>query len=87
MNDDPSDPGRLTKREKLLDVAQCVLRYTEVVREHVGRGRHRTYAADPDTIAETARLLAELVLWEQSRGGLAKRPGKTTPGRRPLSYD
>jgi hypothetical protein len=87
VNDDPLDPSRLTNREKLLDLAKCVLRYTEVVREHDGRGRHRTYAADLDAIAEAARLLAELVLGEQSPEGSAKHAGKTTPSRRPLSHD
>ena len=65
MNDDPIDPSRLTRCERLLELARCVLRYTEVVRDHDGRGRHRTYAADPDAIAETARLLAQLALGEQ----------------------
>ena len=88
MNDDPLDPSRLTRREKLLELARCVLRYTEVVRDHDGRGRHRTYAADPDAIAEAARLLAQLVLGEQRPKTPAKRAGKGPPPRpRPLSHD
>jgi hypothetical protein len=46
----------------LRNVAAALLGYTEVRRAHNGRGRARTYAADPDTIAETARQLAETVL-------------------------
>ena len=88
MNDDPLDPSRLRRREKLLELARCVLRYTEVVRDHDGRGRHRTYAAEPDAIAEAARLLAQLVLGEQQRSEQpVKRAGKTPHSPRPLSHD
>ena len=87
VNDDPIDPSRLTRREKLLELAQCVLCYTEVVRDHDGRGRHRTYAAEPDAIAEAARLLAQLVLGEQRPEQPVKRAGKAPPSPRPLSHD
>ena len=39
-----------------------MLRYAEVRRTHNGRGRCSTYAANADTLAQTGRQLAEMVL-------------------------
>jgi hypothetical protein len=52
----------VTPEERLRAVARVALRYTEVARRHNGRGRTKTYAADADAVADTARQLAEMVL-------------------------
>ena len=52
----------VTDEEALCNVARCLLQYTEVTRRSNGRGRHPTRQADPETIAQTGRHLAELVL-------------------------
>ncbi len=59
---DRLSPYRLHVTEEVLNVARCVLQYTEVVRRHNGRGRCSTYAADVDAIVGSARHLATLVL-------------------------
>ena len=62
-NAHPSDATTsMSSAERLRNVAQCVLRQTQIVRDRSGRTRHRTYVADVDAIAEAARQLAELVL-------------------------
>lgn len=48
--------------EQLRNVANCVVRYTETVRPHNGKRKCSTYAEDIDTIAGSARQLAEMIL-------------------------
>lgn len=55
-------PAELTPAEQLRNVAEAMLRYSEVKRTHNGRGRSSTYAGDTDTLAQTGRQLAEMVL-------------------------
>src|SRR4051794_30293050 len=47
-NAHPSDATPMSRAERLRNVAQCVLRQTEIVRDRSGRTRHRTYVADVD---------------------------------------
>lgn len=54
--------GIISSEEQLRNVARCVLANVEIKRHYTGRGRRREYAADPDTIADSARQLAEMVL-------------------------
>lgn len=51
----------MTPEQKLHNVAAVVRRYTTVQREHNGKHRCRTYAANVDAIAESARQLAEMI--------------------------
>lgn len=50
---------------KMLNVALCVMRSTQVVRHQNGRGRSRTHVDSPDAIADAARQLAEMVLFDR----------------------
>src|SRR5690606_38353342 len=52
----------LGPERQLLNVAKVLLAHTEVKRQHNGRGRSATYAADTDAIAQTGRQLAEMVI-------------------------
>lgn len=54
-----SDHERL---QAMRNVASCVLANVEIKRFYTGRGRRREYATDIDTIADSARHLAEMVL-------------------------
>lgn len=54
--------AEVTEAEALRNLAACVMGYTELKRRHNGRGRHATYAAEPEAIAGAARQLAERVL-------------------------
>ena len=47
--------------DAIRNVANCLMSYTEP-RRHNGRGRGRSFAADTEAIATTARQLAEMVL-------------------------
>lgn len=53
----------ITPEEQLGSVARSLLSYTHIRKPHNGRGRQtRIYAADVDTIAETGRQLAEMII-------------------------
>ena len=56
------EAGTQTEAEALRGVANTVMAFTEVKREHNGKGRARTYNGDIDAIAEAARQLADMVL-------------------------
>lgn len=49
--------------EALRNVANAVIELTAVIRYYNGRGRSRTYNGDIDAIADAARQLANMVLW------------------------
>lgn len=51
----------ITAEEKLRNVAEAMLRYSEVKRQWNGKGRSSTYVGSTDTLAQTGRQLAELV--------------------------
>lgn len=59
VDDDPFGAEGLTAEQRLLNVAQSVMRHTEVKRSSNGRGRCQTYAGNVDQIALSARHLAE----------------------------
>lgn len=59
VDDDPFGAEGLTVEQRMLNVAQSVMRHTEVKRSSNGRGRCRTYAGNVDQIARSARHLAE----------------------------
>lgn len=48
--------------QSLRNVAQAVMRHTEVTKPHNGKGRTATYAGNADQVAQSARQLAEMVL-------------------------
>lgn len=52
----------LTPEQKLRNVANLVLKYTTVSRQHNGKGKAPSYSEDKHVIAEAARQLAEDVL-------------------------
>ena len=54
--------GTQTEAEALLNVAQCVMKETTVVRWHNGKGSAKTYAGDIESIASAARQLADMVI-------------------------
>lgn len=56
------EAGTQTEAEALRGVANTVMAFTEVKREHNGKGRARTYNGDIDAIAEAARQLADMVI-------------------------
>ena len=60
----------LTFEQRMRNVASCLMEYTEVKRQHNGRGRSATYMASLDTIALTGRQLAQYVLDYLDAGGL-----------------
>jgi hypothetical protein len=61
-DDDPFNAADVSPEQALRNVARCLLEYTEVTRQHNGRGRMPTYAADAAAIRDAARQLAEMVL-------------------------
>lgn len=50
------------KIQALRNVAESVMRSTEITKPHNGHGRTATYAGNSDQIAQSARQLAEMVL-------------------------
>lgn len=57
--------NEITPEEQLGSVARSLLSYTHIRKPHNGNGRGRQtriYAADVDTIAETGRQLAEMII-------------------------
>lgn len=52
---------RINPEQQMRNVAAILRQYTEIKRAYNGKGRAKTYAADIDTIAGTARQLAEMV--------------------------
>lgn len=60
----------LTHEQKMRNVASILRQYTEVTRQHNGKGRPPTYAARVDAIAQTGRHLADMVLAYLDAGGL-----------------
>ena len=54
---------RVPMTVRILNVASCVLDDTTIIREHNGRGKSKTYTQDIDTIASSARQLAEMIIY------------------------
>lgn len=52
----------ISPEQQLRNVAAIVIKNTTVTKYHTGQGRSRQYAADADTIADSARQLAEMIL-------------------------
>lgn len=55
-------PHTITPEEQIRNVAQILMKYTEVERHYNGRGKSPTYASDRVAIRDTGRQLAEMVL-------------------------
>lgn len=72
----PAPTAMISPAQQLRNVAQVLLDHTTVVRQHNGRGRCATYAANTDAIAQTGRQLAEMVL-AYLDGALAPVPNAT----------
>jgi hypothetical protein len=50
------------KIQALRNVAESVMRHTETVKPHNGKGRTATYVGSTEQVAQSARQLAEMVL-------------------------
>src|SRR6185437_16056818 len=62
VDDAPFDASGLTPEQQIRNIAQVVMDYTQVTRDHNGHGRPPTYVARVDAIAGAARQLAEMVV-------------------------
>jgi hypothetical protein len=68
----------LSAEDQLRNVATAMIRYSEVKRQHNGKGKSSTYTGNADTLAQTGRQLAEMVLVYLS-GELAEMPIGESP--------
>ena len=57
--DNPLTAPEPSPEEALRNLAEVVRQHTQIVREHNGRGRSKTYAKDIDAIASAARQLGD----------------------------